>query len=733
VSGIASAFATVARRSGAVAAPATSNPNLVPGDNFLFTSTFTTLDWFSEVKRRQIDLGTGAISSTVDWTAQAQLDARTAANSDSRIIKTFDSANAATHLRSFAWANLTATEKTYFDGTLGGKNLLGQWPILTGAQQTQCDAGGTTCGEKLVNYLRGQRGFETTVVGNTTLAPDSGTNSLFRNRAHILGDIVNAEAVYVRQPIFNYGDQGYIAFKSAQTSRPGTLYTAANDGMLHALDANTGGERWTYIPTMVMPNMWHLADFDYANNHIYLVDGTPTTGDICTSNCSIASAAWATLLVGGLNAGGRGFYALDITDPLNPKALWELKSSATCIPSVNNVPQAPVPANTFSDCDIGLSFGNPIITQRADGKWVVLLSSGYNNVSPGTGGGFLYIVDAVTGAILSKVATLILNPPGFAPAMINAGNTTTPSGFAKINAFAAHTDNDNTSLRVYGGDLNGNLWRIDDQFTRNTLSGGVNQATLLAILGTANALNTQGTGTANTGSTQTVGSQSITTKPELGEILVSGVGTFEMVYVGTGRYLGTTDPAITNLQSFYGIKDPLGTFSGHGAVNGSSPNPNMVKQTITEVVNGSVTERHVTALTVNYTSKIGWFINFNPGTAPGVSPGERSNTDPSLDLGILSFTTNAPNVNACDVGGKSYIYFLDYTTGGPLPANLATGLGGQLLDNSLASRVVVIRVGDMVKGITVVGSQPDTPIETTLGPAANPVGGKRIYWRELNF
>ncbi len=742
VAGITNSVINIAQRTSAVAASITSNPNLQSGDNFLFSTTFTTREWDSQVTRRMIDPNTGTISSNVDWTAQAQLDAMTTAGSDTRNIKTFDSTNASTHMKDFLWANLTPTEQGFFNGGSGGRQFLGQWSVLTSVQQSNCDnPGGADCGQKLVNYLRGQRGFETTSAGNTTLNPDPGVNSLFRNRVHILGDVVNAEAAYVRQPIFNYFDQGYSAFKAAQASRPGTLYVAANDGMLHAFDSTTGAERWAYIPSMVMPNMWKLADFSYANNHVYLVDGTPVIGDICTSNnCNSASATWATILVGGLNAGGRGYYALDITDPLNPKALWELKSTdasgnpASCISLQGGVPKDPVQNNTFSDCDIGLSFGNPIITKRADGTWVVLVTSGYNNVSPGTGGGFLYVVNAVTGAIQNKIATLL---PG---GTTNAGNTVTPSGFAKINAFVSNTINDNTTLRVYGGDLNGNLWRIDSSSTPNTLQSSGNNATLLAILGTANALNTQGNGTANVAANDiTVGSQSITTKPELGEVQVAGVGTFEMVYVGTGRYLGTSDPAFVGRQTFYGIKDPLGSFAGYGVVHNGLPGSsnNMVQQTMTQVVNSTTgaTERHLTANTVNLQTKNGWFIDLDPGTSsPGASPGERSNTDPSLDLGILSFTTNKPNSNTCEVGGgSSFIYFVDFTTGGPLPANMASGLGGKLLDTSLASRVVVVRVGTQVIGITVVGSQPNTPVETTLGTAPISASGKRINWRELNF
>jgi type IV pilus assembly protein PilY1 len=714
-SGLLQAFSSLGQKTGTEAAAATSTPNIVPGDNFVFSSSFTTLDWFGETTRRQIDTSTGAILG-IDWTAQAQLDSKVSAFSTTRTIKTFSSV-AGNKLKDFLWMNLTAAELAYFDGTSGGRQQLAQWNFLSPSQQNQCDtAGGTNCAFKLVHYLRGERGYETTT--NSLSPMDPANTSLFRQRVHVLGDVVSAEAGYVRVPVFNYGDPGYSTFKTNNAGRQGALYLGANDGMLHALNSDTGAEMWAYIPSMVMPNLWKLANYSYSTNHLFFVDGTPTIGDICTSNCSIASATWATILVGGLNAGGRGFYALDITNPASPKALWELKSTdasgnpAACIPTLNSVPTDPAPVNTFSDCDVGLSFGNPIITKRADGKWVVLVTSGYNNISPGSGGGFLYVIDAVTGAILNKIATLIPNPPSAIPPTINAGGTITPSGFTKINAFAAATSTDNTTLRVYGGDLNGNLWRIDSAGTPNTLATSGNKATLLGMLSPANALGTQGDRT-----------NSITTKPELGEIVAGGAGIVEMVYVGTGRYLGVTDLTTILQESFYGIRDPLGSFSGYGVVRS---NADFVQQTLTEAVNPVTlgTERFTTSNAVDYISKKGWFIDFNPGN---VSPGERNNTDATLTLGILSFTTNAPDTNPCNVGGKSYRYFIDYTTGGPLSTSVG-GVSGALVAFAPSTRPIVVNVNGRLEQIINVQG---TPQVFALPPVPSSGGGKRIFWREL--
>ena len=82
--------------------------------------------------------------------------------------------------------------------------------------------------------------------------------------------------------------------------------------MLHAFNAEDGTERWAYVPGAVMPNLYKLADAAYESNHRYFVDGSPAIADFCAANCTNTSAPlpdWRTILVGGFNSGGRGFYA----------------------------------------------------------------------------------------------------------------------------------------------------------------------------------------------------------------------------------------------------------------------------------------------------------------------------------------------------------------------------------------------------------------------------------------
>jgi type IV pilus assembly protein PilY1 len=369
-------------------------------------------------------------------------------------------------------------------------------------------------GTTLVSYLRGDK----------TNEPD-----LFRQRDHLLGDTVNAVPVYVSKPLFQFGDAvtpNYGAFKAAQASRPATLYVGANDGMLHAFDGATGKEVWAYVPTMVMANMHLLADKNYAIKHAYFVDGTATVMD------AYFGGAWHTVLVAGLNKGGKGYYALDVTDPANPKPLWEFCTDSTIC--------------TSADPNIGFSYGNPVITKRAtDGKWVALLTSGYNNAD---GQGWLYVVDLETGGILDKVSTL-------------AGTPGTPSGLAN-----------NTVLSVYAGDLLGNVWKFD----MTTAPPGVQRLGLATDPGGV--------------------AQPITTRPE-----ITRINTNLVLYVTTGEYLGVSDLATTQIQTVYAFKD---TSADLGALR-----MNAGMMTNTPVVNPDDSVSIPSGFTVNWTSQNGWYVD----------------------------------------------------------------------------------------------------------------------------
>jgi type IV pilus assembly protein PilY1 len=197
----------------------------------------------------------------------------------------------------------------------------------------------------------------------------------------------------------------------------------------------------------------------------------------------------------------------------------------------------------------------------------------------------------------------------------------------------------NTALRVYGGDLLGNLWRFD---INDIIPPSGYDAKLLATLKDAG-------GTA----------QPITSIPETGTAQNKPV-----VFVGTGQLLGTPDMTTTGTQSLYAIKDNL-TDSGYG--NPRSSGSGFVQQTMSVNICSNTnpyctpgqTIVTVTKHPVDWAANNGWYVDFPVG-------GERVNTDISLVNGILKVTTNTPQVGACVSAGTSNLYFLDYKTGGYL-------------------------------------------------------------------
>jgi type IV pilus assembly protein PilY1 len=661
------ALSDITSKVGAGSAAAASSLQPTAGDNYNYVASYATNKWIGNLEARKVDLTTFVTSPKAEWCVEdvaadtcdlpAKLvnesgtfsckttnstavacaalggnftgtDCRVAVatacvgkmsgqvTANNRAIKFNSGTSTAPVLTEFLFSNLNSTQKTYFNKTaLAAK--LSQWGDLTATVGGQQDV---AAGVNIINYLRGNKNYE-----DSTSNPAD--DRLFREREATLGDITESQPAYIAQPKFKYTDSGYAAFSTAQANRVGTIYVGANDGMLHAFkasktitDIDNGREIWAYIPTPILPKIAKLADRDYALNHINLANGDAVIGEVCMLGsgtlCANASGNdWKTVLVAGLNGGGRGFYAMDITVPTSPKLLWEFTSA--------------------NAANLGYSFGAPIITKldasTANGvnanKWVVLLTSGYNNGaydndgatanSPaGDGGGYLYVVDVATGQEIKKFPT-------------GDGTSTTPSGLGQIAAFAQNALKNNLATYVYGGDLKGNLWRFDINAANGTAP--LKLATLIGPTGLA---------------------QPITTTPQLGIVNKKIV-----VFVGTGKYLEITDLTNTDKQSLYAIKD-VGGNSPLGSPRADTIN--FIPQTIAKA-----TRKVVPEAAVDFSQVLGWRTDLP-------DDGERFNIDPLLVNGVLLAPTIVPSSTSCSPGGYGWFNFFNYKTGGAVA--IAAGL-----------------------------------------------------------
>ncbi|MFZ2542238.1 MAG: PilC/PilY family type IV pilus protein [Gallionella sp.] len=701
--GLSNALAGINARKGSAAAAATSTLNPVAGNNFAYVASYTTVAWKGNLEARGINTDTGVVSENATWCVEnvvegtcattpvaetsgdttvyncvtpdsvtctggvmdgtdckvpvatactGTMNAKVADANDTRVILTANDGGSALVNFDAAYAS---THTTYFDSAR--ISTLSQWSSLDATQQT------AAAGANLVSYLRGQYGFE-------DRTSNAVANRLYRYREAVLGDALESQPAFISKPVFSYPYPGYSAYVTAQAGRAGTVFMGANDGMMHAFAADTGIERWAYVPSMVIPNMWKLADENYATLHANFVNGSPITSDIyCTVDCggTGGSPAWRTILVGGLNGGGRGYYALDITDPVTPTLLWEFTPTTGI--------------GIVKDDDVGYSFGQPVITRKADGTWVVLVTSGYNNTSPGDGKGYLFVLNARTGAKISKIAT-------------GAGSTTTPSGFARIAGYNEESGG-NLVGYVYGGDLLGNIWRFD---INSSASAAIGTGDVMKFA----ELYSDAAGTSP---------QPITTTPILGKILDKRI-----VFIGTGKYLETGDLTTTQIQSQYAIKDDNAISA---LVN---PRNTLVEQTLTNNPDGTAS-RLASGNTVDFSSGRGWYIDFPDER-------ERVNIDAKLVQGTLIVPSIVPSSTACSPGGYGWLNFFDYKTGAAI--NTATGVASLKYDSTIVGiNVVYIDGNPKVEVVTSANPTPDLNTGVGFSASSSVFSGKRVIWREL--
>jgi type IV pilus assembly protein PilY1 len=578
----------------ASASSATVNSGSVSSSSRVFQATFDSGDWTGHLLSYKVDPTNGKLSATPDWDAADSIPAH-----GSRKIFTMGSAGTALE---FTWDEIKN------DATR--KDQLGS--MLTDTQKQQ-----------ILDYVRGSADEERKNAGP------------YRTRPGKLGDVVNSSPMFVGSPSFFYSDTfetaaKYSVFRTTHKDRKDVIYVGANDGMLHAFDASDvekGKELFAYIPGAVFKNLPSLADTNYA--HKYFVDGSPNVGDVYTGG------AWRSVLVAGLNGGGQGIYALDVTDPgsfSKTKVLWEFTDRGT-----------------KGDKELGYTFSQPAIVKLNNGKWGAIFGNGYNSTQADgtgnystTGNAALFIVDMADGTLIKKIDTQVGSDNGLAtPAVVDFNG-------------------DNIADYVYAGDLKGNLWKFDITGTSSTswkvayAASGIPKPVYEAKDSSGNA-------------------QPITSRPE---VVRGPNGVGMTVLFGTGKYLGMTDKIVTPatpptsaspVQSVYGIvdtnKDSSDAFTGRGDLN---------KQEILKgltVVGVDGKSRNVRITTDRAAGTRGWYMDLltPPPTTPTFN-GERAVANPvyRADGDRIVFTTLIPAIDPCSDGGGSWILELNPLTGARL-------------------------------------------------------------------
>ena len=539
------------------------------------------------------------------------------------------------------------------DLTDGGIDLTGggsvQWQSLNADQQMSLiDGGDEAEGQARLDYLLGDSSLE---------AQRGGSSGSFRRRRFdqkVLGAVVSSSPVYVGNGFNSNGayrrfypdwvspsGHSYVSY-IGDGSRVPFVYAAANDGFLHAYDAENLDEQFLYMPSAMFPTIAEYTQTGFVYRPY--VDGQLTEGDV------YFSGAWQTLLVGAFRGGAKGLFALDISSPENfdeEDVLWEYSEPAVL------------------DDDLGHVYGKVSLIKsnvstsseydRTAGDWLVAFGNGYNSVN---GSSVLYLLDPESGAEIVKLDTGI-GPESSVDNSLGANvNASMPNGLGA--PFLVDLNQDFKVDLAYAGDLYGNMWRFD--LRDNSVDNW--NVTLVYAAKDADDL-----------------PQPITARPMVNHHPSGLPGV--MVYFGTGKYLEPSDiePVEGTRQTFYGIWDRIddnllvdrdrdgnannderhiGDGFGRShllAQNIELEGGDFEGVAIRAVSNESITYFNGEGLGVGTEDVLGWFIDFDEGE---LIPG-----NPILRGGNVIFTTLSPSGDLCTPGGSSWIMELNSKSGGP--------------------------------------------------------------------
>jgi type IV pilus assembly protein PilY1 len=537
-----------------------------------FVTSDTYQDWTGNLYAFSINSTTGVVdTSAADayWSAQTQLDAST-----SRLIATWDPVQGTAV--PFEW-----TAGTPLNG-IGPTTVLGQ-DLTTFTPDPS--------GQDVLQYLRGSTLQEVRNGGK------------FRNRAHLLGDIVDSNPAYIGPSNEGIQATSYVTYAASTATRPPILYIGANDGMLHAFDITTGNERFAYIPKGAYANLVGLASPYYNAQHRFFVNGSPQAGDV-----QFTDLTWHSLLVGTEAAGGNSVYALDVT---NPAALTSESALASAV------------LWDFTDTDMGLGYSTPVIASTTSG-WQVFVGNGYNSTNQKP---FLYALNPQTGAINAKV--------DLCAAVATACSLTASNGLSSATVVNTGGQVAGYANIVYAGDLQGNLWRVDVSNSSPTLW------TVTVVFQARDALGNK---------------QPITTKPviTLNPRYPQILGT--MVLFGTGQFLGMPDLTNENTQSIYGVYDPPAGYTT------ALTRTNLLQQTLATATIGTVQVRTITGTTPTVPTNKGWFMDLSLLSGERVINDPR--LESGGELVLTTYQPIPPATGSCNAGGSSYLMVINYATGG---------------------------------------------------------------------
>jgi type IV pilus assembly protein PilY1 len=751
-----------------------ANSTSLQGETHIYQARFDSDDWSGQVLDFGLTLDPTTkrpvVSNTPSWDTNNTM-ARTAAFLSGRRIFTYDG------LTTKSVVELTATNWTNADTVL---------PTLKAALKLSTEADYSIAALRY-DWLRGYGEKE---------------NVLFRVRARLLGDIINSDPGYAgpgsqrhnNLPLTatSFGASSYLSYlsdlsnASSKNNRNSAVFVGANDGMLHAFNASTGAEMFAYIPRGVYKKLAGLSNINYT--HEYTVDGPVYVSDYFRKSDS----TWRTIVAGTLGSGGKGAYALDVTDVLAcktgtcpaPTVIFDISDSDT-VPATTISGKVRVSGSgssrtvtwrsgtQFNSVVVGKKINingtDRIVTSVASDKKSLIVDSGPNHSSDVN---YSYVVTASGPTALASALGYSNSRVLVLPA--NADNAAGNGRWVALFSNGTHSLNETASLIAI--DVNDpTKYKIIDTGAKFTAAqkalGNENGLSPGAYLpGSQNVISKVYAGDmmgnmwkfdlSNTdmslwdvayksGSTNlplitaidaSGKAQPITAEPTIGlnSLKLVGGNPSYMVYFVTGKYSEKTDNANTDIQSVYGIADTNAAIS----INTGNRTTVLHEKTIDSQAAGKrVIKYDKPDLALIWPTKNGWFMDFVVKTGSpltvGTPMGERGLSKPLLIFDRLIINTFLPSDRQCDYGGSGWLMELVGVGDKFVDFSVLETLANTQLSRPIISDLIALESGNSV---VILGSNlgqkkdenPDINDTITVLEGKASVGNRgRMSWRQV--
>lgn len=704
-------FANISAEANSIAGGAISTQRLTTSGGEIYQAQFDPADWSGDLIAYPVSVSASNVveigvplnspwrnSASAPVGAAGKLD--DLADIESRKIYVGYNTTAATPVfgsTEFKWASL---------------NTVTQDALRTPPYAASAPMDAASVGQARLSYLRGDRSGE--------------ISGIFRRRGSRLGDIVNSGVAYSDRPVVQrFADSAYATFYDTYKNRKKALFVGANDGMMHAFDADTGSELFAYIPSWLVPRLPALTSSSYV--HAAYADGSPEVAE------AKVGSDWKTVLVSGTGGGGQGVFALDVSDPSafdNNSVLWEFTDRHD--PEMGNVIGHP----KILKFNVGAGTATP------NPKYFAVFASGVNNYADDGYRATCAVVDDYCGAPalfmldLSKGKTeaWVLGVNYF-KVRFPVRSATMASGLSEFAYRAGPADE---VTYIYAGDLQGNVWKLD--FTATTaanwslanLSYFKSGSEPIPMFVAQDSLGNR---------------QPITMEPAL----VFGSNRSIIVAFGTGKYLEVADNSGPyKAQSVYAILDnnsptpdsasPLAAIAGRGRLAGAT--------TVTAGAVDIPVFAWGRATSDTGTTKSGWYFDFfnarsidansdgdytDSGDTQGT--GERQISGMGVLAGKLVFGTVIPAVSSCSAGAGN-LYIVDIGGGDAISQASTVGILGepflaQVGSSTLTGSDTTGRRRETTRYQIILQGSAGLAAPPGLGMNVNTFPG-RLSWREIS-